>query len=88
MKLTTLATRRLCGGIIYVFKMLKEMVDVDSSQYITNSNNNLRGHSHKLFKPRFRRDCGKFFFGNRIVDECNLIPEDVVSSTRLQDYNY
>jgi len=57
--------------------MLKGMIDVDSSQYFTTANNNLRGHTYKLFKPRFRLDCGKFSFGNRIFDEWNLLPEDV-----------
>jgi len=55
--------------MIHVFKMLKEMIDVDSSQYVTTANNNLRGHSYKLFKPRFHLDWGKFFFGNKIVDK-------------------
>jgi len=72
--------------MIHVLKMLKGMIDVDSSQYLTTAKNNLRVHSYKLFKPRFRLDCGKFFLGNRIVDEWNLLPEDVVSCRTVNSF--
>jgi len=83
LRLTTLETRRLRGDLIEVFKMVKGFVDIDYTQYFTLANSSLRGHSLKLFKPRFKLECGRFFFANRIVDEWNMLPEEVVSCTSV-----
>ena len=41
---------------------------------------NLIGHSLKLYKSSFSTNLGKYTFSNRVVDEWNILPVDVISS--------
>ena len=86
LKLTTLETRRLRGDLIEVFKIIKGFEKIDSSRLFSFAESNLRGHSLMLFKNRFNTSVGKFSFGNRIVDEWNMLPEDVVSSNSVLNF--
>ena len=42
--LSTLETRRLCGDLIEVFKILKGFEDIDRSIFFKSSKTELRGH--------------------------------------------
>ena len=86
LRLTTLETRRLRGDLIEVFKIMNGFEDVDSNLFFTVAQNNLRGHSLKLFKTRFNLDYGKFFFANRVIDEWNALTEDIVSSSTVEAF--
>ena len=39
-----------------------------------------RGHPYKLYKQRVNLDVAKFSFGNRVCDEWNKLPADIVTS--------
>ena len=86
LKLTTLETRRLRGDLIEVFKIVKGFDDVNVSDFFSFAHTDLRGHSFKLFKPRFNTNIGKFAFTNRVVDEWNMLPVDVVSSNTVLNF--
>ena len=43
----------------------------------------LRGHSQKLFKPRYRTTTRTTFFSNRIIDEWNRLPQYVIDSSSV-----
>ena len=45
---------------------------------------NLREHSLKLFKPRFKSDCGKFMFANRVITEWDLLTENIVACDTIE----
>jgi len=81
--LTTLETRRLRGDMIEVFKIFNGLTDLKASDFFTPSNNELRGHCFKLFKPRVYSDIGKFSFVYRVVDRWNSLPADVVTAGSL-----
>ena len=84
--LTTLETRRLRGDLIVVFKMFKGMLDVNVHDFFTVSHASSRGHSCKLFKERFLTDFGKFSFGNRVVNEWNLLTQDLVDCSTVEQF--
>ena len=86
LKLTTLETRRLRGDLIEVFKILKGFDNISYNDFFALSNTQLRGHSLKLFKSRFNTKCGKFLFSNRIIDEWNLLPEEIISCSTLDSF--
>jgi len=69
--LTTLEERRLRGGMIEVFKILKGFYAVSSSTFLTLSSSGLLGHSLKLFKNQYCSNIGKFSFSNRVVEHWN-----------------
>ena len=86
LNLTTLETRRLRGDLIEVFKNLKGFDKVNYSSMFSLAANNLRGHGLKLYKSRFNINLGKFMFSNRVVDEWNMLPVDVISSITVLSF--
>jgi len=47
---------------------------------------NFRGHCYKLFKPLFSTNIGKVTFVNRVVEEWNKLPVDVVSCDTVLNF--
>ena len=45
-----------------------------------------RGHEKKLMTRLAHKDCRKFFFGNRVVQEWNSLPQDVVTSQDVESF--
>jgi len=45
-----------------------------------------RGHSHKLFKKRVRLDVGKYCFSNRVCDEWNQLPGEIVNAGSVDSF--
>jgi len=70
----SLEKRRLRGDLIEVYKILNEKDRVDKANFFQPALDTygLRGHSQKLFKPRYGTTARKTFFSNRIIDEWNM----------------
>ena len=88
LKLPTLAYRRARGDMIQVFKMTSKMGGYDKSlpNLLTPNDNELRGHSQKLFTHGSNKDVRKYFFSNRIVKIWNSLPEWVISSADVYKF--
>ena len=71
------------ADLIEVYKILHGLDKVDADKLFTRSWTGTKGNSFKLFKRRFRLDVGKFSFGNRVCQEWNDLPEEVVSAETL-----
>jgi hypothetical protein len=84
--LTTLETRRLRGDLIVIFKMFKGMLDVSVHDYFMVSHGSSRGHSCKVFKHRFLTDVGKFCFSNRVINEWNLLTQDIIDCSTIEQF--
>jgi hypothetical protein len=65
-----------------IFKILTGKEDLDSEKFFISSrpDHNLRGHSFKLFKMRFKVACRQHFFSQRAIDVWNQLPLNVVES--------
>jgi len=59
---------------------------VQESDFFRRNEIGRRGHSFKLFKARVRLDIAKFSFGNRVCEQWNHLPGDVVSSSSVNIY--
>ena len=81
--LTTLQRRRIRGDLIETYKILSVKERISSVQFFKLSTNEhgLRAHNLKIFKQRSRLDVGRFFFSNRVVNDWNSLPQQVVDST-------
>ena len=86
--ITTLETRRLRGDLIEVFKIFKGLDCIDVHAFFTLSTGTSRGHSFKLFKSRFNTDVGKYSFGNRVINEWNLLTEDMLACDTLYQFKF
>ena len=74
LKLPTLAHRRRRGDMIDVFKYLTGVYNTQQNLFFL-AQRRSRGHNMKLEKQYSRLDMRKHFFGNRVVDLWNSLPE-------------
>ncbi len=84
--LNSLEYRRIVFDLVMVYKILRGLVEIDSSHFFFLSEGVTRGHSWKLFKNRVRSDVSRFFFTNRVIDIWNFLPDDIVSKPTLQGF--
>jgi len=85
--LTTLETRRLRGDLIEAFKIMKGFEDISWNNFFKmSSSKQLRGHSLKLYKPSFRLDIRKYFFSQRVINEWNLLPDELMECTTVNNF--
>jgi ribonuclease P/MRP protein subunit RPP40 len=88
-ELTTLETRRVRADLVEVFKIMNGLDNVQEElffeRYIARDSgaSTTRGHSYKLYKRGFRLDVAKHNFGNRVVQEWNRLPEDIVRARNV-----
>ena len=82
-----LQDKRLRGDMIKTCKIISGLEDLNSSQFFTRSNmNNLRGHSLKIYVEHFRKVIRKEFFSQRVIDQWNGLPEEVVEAKTLNSF--
>jgi hypothetical protein len=87
MKLPSLAFRRLRGDAIEVYKYLHGIYRVDSGDILPLDKREgmaTRGHSLKLKKRDCRTSMRANYFGLRVVNFWNSLPEEVVQATSVQ----
>ena len=85
--LTTLSERRIRGDMIEVFKILKGFNKVNYETWFKLSvNRRTRGHNYRLVKTRSRLDVRKHFFSQRVVNEWNGLPSEVVEAESVNAF--
>ena len=87
MKLPSLVYRRYRGDMIEVFKYLRGMYSVRSSELLPRAPvTALRGHDFKLMKRHCRSHARLTFFSFRVVTLWNNLPSEVVSAPSLNTF--
>ena len=87
LKLPSLCYRRKRADLILLFKLLtSEMRDLVCPSLAVCTYTKTRGHERKLMTRLAHKDCRKFFFGNRVVQEWNSLPQDVVTSQDVESF--
>ena len=85
--LTTLETRRARADLIEVYKIIRGLEGLRSEDFFEMKHErNTRGHMYKIFKKSFRTNFGKYSFGNRVIEEWNLLPAGVVSADNINKF--
>ena len=84
--LQTLKTRRLRGDLIEVFKILNGFDLLDTNIVTLDTQCVTRSNGLKLKGKRFQTDIAKNFFANRVVNEWNKLPSDVVHSQSINAF--
>jgi len=83
--LFSLRRRRKRGDLIETFKIMNQMENLDSKTFfIRSSTNQLRGHSFKIYKQKATSMCRRNFFSQRVVNDWNSLPQDVVEASSLE----
>ena len=87
LNLFSLHYRRMRDDMIQTYKTISGLEDVNSSQFFVRSNmENLLGHSLKQYKEHFLKVIRKEFFSQRVIDEWNGLPEEVVKANTLNSF--
>ena len=86
LNLPSLEARRTRGAFITLYKCATGMIEIDKQDFIQFSNRTTRGHSKKIQKKRGDKDVRKFNFPNRIIDQWNSLPEQIVSAKNINQF--
>ena len=84
--LISLEMRRLRSDLIQVFKIISGIDDIPINDLFTITQTRTRGHQHKLYKKHCRLDARKYFFSQRIINEWNSLPEEIVNSLSVNEF--
>ena len=80
LQLPSLFYRRFRGDMITTFNLIHHYLNLDSSLFFTLSSTATRGHQFKLYKPRSTREVRFHMFSNRIINQWNSLPDDIVNA--------
>ena len=88
LRLPTLTYRRLRGDLIETYKILTNKYDPEICENFIElrKDSNTRGHSLKIYKQRCKLNVRKNCFPHRIVEAWNCLPEQVIKSTTVQQF--
>ena len=85
--LHSLERRRLRGDMIEEYKWVNGINKRDINDVLKlNQDQRTRTNGFKLEKSRFKKDIGKYWFGNRVVDMWNRLPSNVVGAETLNTF--
>jgi hypothetical protein len=89
LNLLTLSLRRSHTDLHICYRILHNLIHLDSNLFFTlRANNITRGHHFTLTKPSVRLNSAKFSFYSRVVDVWNALPLTIVSATSLPIFKY
>ena len=71
------------GDMIMVYKVLNGYNPSLELLFAVDNNSITRGHNFKLKKPLFKLIICQYFFNNRVVNNWNSLPFDVVNANPL-----
>ena len=87
LNLHSLERRRARGDLIEVFKWMKGFNKGDINKILKVKDlTRTRGHGFKLDKFRFRKEIGKWWFSNRVVNDWNRLSSHVVEANTLESF--
>ena len=84
LNLESLEKRRLIFDLIFVYKMLNNLIDIPLQPFFTISTSSTRGHSRKLLvSGNINSNVRGNFFSYRIIHVWNSLPESVVCASSV-----
>ena len=78
--------RRMRGDMIMIYKVLNGYEPLLKHLFEVDNNSITRGHNFKLKKPPFKTTIRQHFFNNRVVNNWNSLPFDVVNATSINSF--
>jgi len=75
--------RLIRGDMILTYKIINDPTNCLYSLFDLSVDNITRGHSKKLSKPFVKSSVRKRFFSNRVINNWNDLPDDVINSPSL-----
>ena len=86
LKLPSLVYRRRRGDMIYAYKLITGKLDLKRDDFFKMTHLSTRGHRYKIFKQHARKLPRINSFANRIVNDWNALPSEVVESPSINTF--
>jgi hypothetical protein len=87
LNLQTLETRRKRQDFVEMYKILIGRSAISQNMFAFPSVRTRRtSHSFALKKHRFHLDCRSNVFANRLVNEWNSLPEDIINAKSISEF--
>ena len=86
LKLESLEVRRLKADLIFLYKIIHKLVEIQQNDYFTFNTMQTRGHNFKINVEYSRLNCRKYFFINRVAPIWNALHENVVNCETLNSF--
>ena len=88
LNLESLEYRRIKFDLVFLFKIVNNLVHIDGRHLFSFNTMNTRGHSLKINHQYSRVNCRKYFFINRIVPVWNVLPSEVVNVDNVNMFKH
>ena len=74
--------------MVETYKVVHGIEGLQERRFFTRRYNtsNTRGNSVKFYKPTVKTDIGKYNFGNRIINQWNNLPNEIVNEKDLNKF--
>ena len=82
----SLEVRRIKADLVYFYKMVHGLVELDVEDFVTFNQRTSRGHPYKINIQYSRVNCRKYFFINRMAPIWNSLPSSVVCCINLNSF--
>ena len=83
----SLEKRMLRADLLETFKICKGMEGLKEQSFFQRRRvGGTRGHQFTMFKKGFRTNLGKFSFGNRVINDWNHLPADIMQRDNLNAF--
>ena len=86
LNLPSLHYRRRRMDMIQTFRILKGIDNLRAKDFFTISDKPTRGHNLKLVKQASRTNLRKFSFSNRVFEDWNQLPQEVVDCETVMTF--
>ena len=87
LKLPSLSYRRRRGDMIQMFKIMSGMDRINPLDLFQLApETSTRGHKWKVFKPRAAKEVRRSFFSQRVINDWNGLPDNVVNAETLNSF--
>ncbi|KAJ3662649.1 hypothetical protein Zmor_006988 [Zophobas morio] len=80
MKIPIFSDRRARGDLIMTFQAISNKSSPIHKLFVLSSHTLTRGHSYKLAKDKFKIRVRQHFLSNRVFQQWNSLPEEIVNS--------
>ena len=83
LNLPSLMHRRRRHDMIYTYKIMTSIYNIDKEQLFKVNDTKTRGHRYKIFTQKCNKLVRKNFFSNRVIKDWNSLPEDIIEAKNL-----
>ena len=80
LNIPSLVYRRRIGDMTFMYKLMTGKINLKPEDFFVMSNGRTRGHEFKVMKKKALKKARTNVFSNRIVNEWNNLPSNVIKS--------